>query len=221
MFYGELEYWEKRYASIGSNEVFDWYLPYATKDSSGCVVVGLGLRSELLAAVGVPDNRKVLVVGCGLSLLGEGLASDGFADVTCVDFSLAAIEHMRARSGEPPRPSYQVADCSKLTEVFQLSSFDVVVDKGMLDATMCGKDSEVQYDKLMKVTDEIYSVLRPKGLFIHITTTARVDGQKSALFRNPAIPWSEITAVRLEPEIPSNDCAEFLRRPYWLFRLVK
>lgn len=44
--------------------------------------------------------------------------------------------------------------------------FDAVLDKGTLDAIMCGHDS---YDNACLMIAEVYRVLRPGGVFVEIT----------------------------------------------------
>ena len=49
---------------------------------------------------------------------------------------------------------------------FKSGTFDVVIDKAVLDAVACGPQKKVYVDKMVS---EIYRVLSPEGLYISVT----------------------------------------------------
>jgi len=88
-------------------------------------------------------DKKMLVPGCGNSDLSSLMYDDGCVNITNVDFSKVAIKHMltsnlRAR----PKMKWAVMDMTKTT--FGDGSFDVVFDKGSIDALMSESSDESQ-----------------------------------------------------------------------------
>ncbi|KAL3162008.1 Methyltransferase-like protein 13 [Trebouxia sp. C0009 RCD-2024] len=92
--YGAREYWECRYhddpvighcqrKGVLSNE---WYLQYEM------------LKTFLHKHVSADDH--VLIPGCGLSLLGEQMAADGYKSLLAVDYSETCIQTMQARGAQ-------------------------------------------------------------------------------------------------------------------------
>jgi hypothetical protein len=87
---------------------------------------------------------RTLVVGCGNSLLSEELHRDGLCDVLSTDFSEVVIDQMTQRY-QVSLPSLQF----KTVEAQQVhrdhpEEFDVVVDKGTLDAVLCSGDNSAK-----------------------------------------------------------------------------
>jgi SAM-dependent methyltransferase len=121
--YGDAPYWEARYAAEPTP--FDWYVEYE--------------RLAPLLHRYVRRDAAVLHVGAGLSRLQEGMATaGGYADVLNVDISEVAVAAMAARHAAlAPALSYAVADVRAMPELAD-ASFDAVVDKGTLDALVCG-----------------------------------------------------------------------------------
>ncbi|KAI5349847.1 hypothetical protein L3X38_002751 [Prunus dulcis] len=78
---------------------------------------------------------RILVPGCGTSHLSEHLYDVGFKAITNIDLSEIAISDMLCRNAcQRPGMKWQVMDIT--TMQFEDESFDVVVDKGGLDALM-------------------------------------------------------------------------------------
>ncbi|ETV77274.1 hypothetical protein, variant 1 [Aphanomyces astaci] len=158
--YGSVEYWDNRYIEAGNQASFEWFFPY--KDVQG------SLESYLR-----PDKslERVLVLGCGTSALGADLRKSGFHHITCVDFSGAAIRSMMARLGTttqnlPPIQYLQmdVRDMSALAD----NSFDVVIDKGVLDSVVCDVSNSVGATKMIA---EVRRVLQAKSSVFFVFST--------------------------------------------------
>jgi len=77
------------------------------------------------------------VAGCGTSALSHDLHELGYRDITSVDFSPACIAAMRARHARCPGLRWAVMDARALA--FPDAAFDVVMEKGTLDALMAGE----------------------------------------------------------------------------------
>ncbi|CAN6337711.1 unnamed protein product [Urochloa humidicola] len=93
--YGAAAYWDARYSSgshasaAGGGEFFDWYQTYTA------------LRPLLRARI--PAASRVLMLGCGNSLLSEDMAKDGYEDIVNIDISSVVIEQMREKHKEIPQ----------------------------------------------------------------------------------------------------------------------
>uniref|UniRef100_A0A0D9WG56 Methyltransferase type 11 domain-containing protein n=1 Tax=Leersia perrieri TaxID=77586 RepID=A0A0D9WG56_9ORYZ len=118
--YGAATYWDARYSSPSSTggsgggrggEFFDWYQTYPA------------LRPLLRARL--PTSSRMLMLGCGNSLLSEDMVKDGYEEVVNIDISSVVIEQMREKHMD-------VRDMS----FFGDETFDCVLDKGTLDAMM-------------------------------------------------------------------------------------
>ncbi|KAH0992584.1 hypothetical protein GBA52_004067 [Prunus armeniaca] len=86
-----------------------------------------------------PDSQiqplRILVLGCGTSLLSEHLYDVGLKAITNIDLSEIAISDMLCHNAcQRPGMKWQVMDIT--TMQIEDESFDVVVDKGGLDALM-------------------------------------------------------------------------------------
>ena len=162
--YSSLSYWENRYTNEHL-EIFEWYQTYET------------LKEKIGEYFKTTD--KVLNVGCGTSKFAEDLYIDDIKDVTNIDFSENAIKIMVEYYQEQQvEMNYKKMDVCEMTE-FADKTFDVVFDKALLDAMLCGENALMTVEKMMK---EIYRVLKDEGFYIIISNTNE-DGRK-LLFDN-------------------------------------
>mmetsp|Transcript_13474 Transcript_13474/g.23844 ORF Transcript_13474/g.23844 Transcript_13474/m.23844 type:complete len:236 (-) Transcript_13474:513-1220(-) len=147
--YSEVAYWDQRYAR--EPVPFDWYQGYH------------GL--QIIINYYLKKNYKLLQVGVGTSRLQEEMVEAGFQDITNIDYSKVVIEQMKKQHESIPQLSYLVSDVRNMPEI-KTKSFDGVIDKGTLDAIVCGPNA---FDNGKKALGEIYRVLRPGGVFLLIT----------------------------------------------------
>eukprot|EP00455_Lapot_gusevi_P022854 TRINITY_DN2379_c0_g1_i1.p1 TRINITY_DN2379_c0_g1~~TRINITY_DN2379_c0_g1_i1.p1 ORF type:complete len:226 (+),score=82.28 TRINITY_DN2379_c0_g1_i1:83-679(+) len=156
--YGDLGYWNTRYES--SDSTYDWYLSYA--DLKEQMTAALAGGADRVASL----NRAapVLVVGCGNSLLSEDLYNDSFTDILSIDYSEVVIDKMKQKYAQTPALRFEQADVRELP--YRDGSFQYVIDKGTLDAILCGSDSE---RNAMAMLRQIERILVPKGRFIVVT----------------------------------------------------
>lgn len=120
---------------------------------------------------------SILLVGCGNSALPRILhnAFDTAVEVTCLDYSPICINMIRSMYQEScPNMSFVVGDATKLqdvhwdddtTEQSKDKQFDVIVDKGLLDALMCGDGFDI--DQLMDGTNHVLTS-QDWGLYVLI-----------------------------------------------------
>lgn len=106
---------------------------------------------------------SILVIGCGNSSLPRILhdAFDHPVRVTCLDYSKVCIDMIQEMySGLCPNMDFIVGDATKLKEVVcnnyveaDCHQYDIVIDKGLMDALMCGEGFDV--DNLQKEIDNV------------------------------------------------------------------
>ena len=114
-----------------------------------------------------------------LTKFAEDLYIDDIKDVTNIDFSENAIKIMVEYYQEQQvEMNYKKMDVCEMTE-FADKTFDVVFDKALLDAMLCGENALITVEKMMK---EVYRVLKDEGYYIIISNTNE-DGRK-LLFDN-------------------------------------
>eukprot|EP01087_Luapelamoeba_hula_P010959 TRINITY_DN2931_c0_g1_i2.p1 TRINITY_DN2931_c0_g1~~TRINITY_DN2931_c0_g1_i2.p1 ORF type:complete len:141 (-),score=26.85 TRINITY_DN2931_c0_g1_i2:121-543(-) len=88
--------------------------------------------------------------------------NDGYKAIVNCDISPVVIEHMRTLQ---PHMEWKVLDVTNLDTV-ENATFDYILDKGTLDAILCGEGSFENAEKMMK---EMSRILKPGGCFMEIT----------------------------------------------------
>ncbi len=165
--YHELDYWNLRYAKVKG--LFDWYTDFSC------------MRHVVLPLIS--HDSKVLNVGCGNSRFAESLATLGYGRVTSVDISDVCINRMKERYASSTDKRLREmrwiqADGADLRG-FKDGEFDLVVDKGTIDALVCGEESNNA--TVRGIVSEAYRVLRHGGVFLCVSYGA--PPTRLALFR--------------------------------------
>ena len=143
--YGMAEYWDSRYKREETKE-FDWYFDWEE------------YFEENIGKLGICS--PVLVVGCGNSVMSKKMEECGIAPIVSMDISRVVCHTMAERTGG----CYVPMDVCAMQ--FRDESFDCVIDKGTLDAVLCGQGYAENVTKMMK---EIARVLTVGGTFLEIT----------------------------------------------------
>lgn len=87
---------------------------------------------------------------------------EGFHAVTSVDFSYSAIKFQQDFYRQDyPKLVFKHMDIRRLD--FNDASFDMVIDKAVLDAVICSDGSKTNVTSMLS---EIYRVLKPGGYYI-------------------------------------------------------
>jgi ubiquinone/menaquinone biosynthesis C-methylase UbiE len=142
--YAKKEYWNERFNNTDSN--FDWYADWEQ-------------LSKYFIPILIPDS-KILMVGCGNSKMSNQMFLSNYKHITNIDISDIVIQKMKAQY---PEMEWIEMDATKMA--FEDNSFDCVIDKGTLDAIMCGNDP-LPPANLIK---EMFRVTKKGGNFCIIT----------------------------------------------------
>jgi len=90
---------------------------------------------------------------------------DGFSDITSVDYSEVVIEKMQAQFRTAGKQlKFEVMDVRDIK--YKDETFDCIIDKGTLDAILCGSDSDKNSGQMLS---ECQRVLKKGGFFFVIT----------------------------------------------------
>jgi len=174
--YGSPSYWDERYAK--EDTTFDWYLSYN--------------RVKHLMQSFLKTTSKILMVGCGNSRMSEQMYEDGFNDITNIDISEVVIEQMKKKYAGYENMKFLAMDVKKLS--FPKDSFDVIIDKGTMDAILCGNNS---FHNAATMNGELSRVLVEGGHYVNISY-----GQPSTrleFLRRPELYWSvEVKTVDVD-----------------------
>ncbi|KAJ3066276.1 hypothetical protein HDU99_003896 [Rhizoclosmatium hyalinum] len=164
--FAKQDYWESRYkaeASTNPTETFEW-------------VKGWSFYSQAITPL-LNSTDKILHLGCGNSRFSIDMLQSGFPHHTNLDYSPAVIENMRNVFREHEETvEWVVGDIFELGKAVDGRQFDVVIDKGTLDAFLTGfpdddpwDPSEEVWDLVRKYMAQVHEAVKPGGLFLHIT----------------------------------------------------
>lgn len=146
------EYWDKFFIKRGS-KAFEWYGEYPEL----CGVLHKYIKTK----------DKLLVVGCGNSVISENLYDVGYHGIVNIDISDVVIRQMIDKNqSKRPDMKFLKRDVKKMD--FEDGEFGVVFDKGTLDALMVD-DSDAIVAEINAMFSEINRVLKQGGRYIIIT----------------------------------------------------
>ena len=143
--YAQANFWDERYAEKGG--FFDWYAEYPELKNA-------------FAEYNVSTQDRILMVGCGNSKLSYQMWKAGYQQIVSIDISPSVIEQMKK---EFPELVWEVMDATKMS--YKDGEFDVIIDKGTLDALISGKN----YDIAAQMCKECMRVTKENGQVLLIT----------------------------------------------------
>lgn len=158
------QYWDDFFAKRGS-DAFEWYGEYAE-------------MTQLLHKF-IRQSDRLLAIGCGNSNFSFDLFDAGYTHITNIDFSELVIEEMRRKdvlrykhlSSDPFSLStalqWIVGDMTQMSSISD-SSYQVILDKGALDALVSANQSEI-IQKAFEMYKEINRILTENGRYLCIT----------------------------------------------------
>uniref|UniRef100_A0A8D0BXV5 eEF1A lysine and N-terminal methyltransferase n=1 Tax=Salvator merianae TaxID=96440 RepID=A0A8D0BXV5_SALMN len=150
--FASAEYWERFFRQRG-DRAFEWYGEWKE------------LRRSLERYLRLQDS--ILVVGCGNSELSEQLYDEGYQDIINVDISEVVVKQMEKRSAHlRPKMTYAVMDVLQMD--FPDEHFQVVLDKGTLDALLTD-EKETTLSRGERMLAEISRVLQFGGRYLCVS----------------------------------------------------
>jgi len=183
--YATKQYWDE-FHNQHNNEPFEWFCNY--KDIKDIIETKI-----------INKNAKILEIGCGSSnMANEMVLQSGFTNIMCLDW----CQHVINQNIKYTQEMYK-NDTKKLNKLrqcihyivrdirnmdFKNRTFDVVIDKGTLDAIDCGNDIKMDgsnnnsnnngnnsklsdnFSDIVDISSRIHTILKPNGLFIIVTS---------------------------------------------------
>ncbi|XP_067893889.1 eEF1A lysine and N-terminal methyltransferase isoform X1 [Heterodontus francisci] len=163
--FSSAEYWETFFKKRGAS-AFEWYGTYVDH----CAVLHRYIKPK----------DKVLVVGCGNSELSEQMYDVGYQGITNIDISEVVIDQMKERNATR-RPTMVFMKMDMMQMEFGDSQFQVVLDKGTLDAVMTD-ESEETLRNVNRMFVEIGRVLQVGGRFVCISLAQEHIAKKAVSY---------------------------------------
>lgn len=161
--FGTQRYWEEFYSGDTADaEEFEWFCGYEDLRPF--------FRHFADSLISRTNRTRLLMAGCGNSKLSFEVYDDLVAgerlpvDIWNVDYAEAALQRLRGVA-EGRVMSWAVADLTQLSEEdFPTATFDLVLDKGTMDALFCAGPASVA-----AAVREMHRILRPGGRMIMVS----------------------------------------------------
>ena len=142
--YSKKSFWNERFEKTDSN--FDWYADWE--------------QLEKYFVEFLTQDSTILMVGCGNSKMSSQMYNSNFKNITNIDISDVVIAKMQKQF---PEMKWVEMDATKMD--FEDNCFDCTIDKGTLDAIMCGNDPSPP----AKMIREMHRVTKKGGHYCIIT----------------------------------------------------
>jgi hypothetical protein len=114
----------------------------------------------------LPKAGPLLQVGVGTSRIQADMALDGYTSIHSTDYSPVAIQRLQQLHADNPALTYAVADVRSMPE-YADGSYAGVLDKGTLDALLCGDDDTAAAAQMMA---EVWRLLQPGASYVMVTS---------------------------------------------------
>lgn len=115
----------------------------------------------------IKKTDNILVIGCGNSDLSSKLYDSGCQNITNLDFSSLVIAEMQSKNESRSNMKWIVGDMTNMADISN-ESFDVVLDKGALDA-LFSEDTSDRRHMVNEMYREISRVLKASGKYVCIS----------------------------------------------------
>jgi 2-polyprenyl-3-methyl-5-hydroxy-6-metoxy-1,4-benzoquinol methylase len=180
--YGSAEYWEERYAK--EDTLFDWLL--------GWKELGPVLTPR------IDQSAKIMHIGCGNSTMGMDLHESGYGrtkSIVNTDIAPTVIDQMKKRYTTEGL-EWVVDDATAMQ--FADASFDVLIDKGTMDALYCSLELTEKVALVRKMTKEYMRVVRPGG-WVYIISFGQPE-TRLALLQGEGVEWAQVQTEQIKVE---------------------
>ena len=190
--YGNPRFWEEAYAR-GDGEADEWYFELTYMVEKNAMP-----RVDSLPSVVANKEPQCLVLGCGKSTACELLHNHGYGHIVGIDIAKSAISAMRQQHRGHQDLVFLAMDvCKGGCATLKDASFDLVYDKGTLDAIFCAERDS--FERAAAALGETARLLKPGGTFVLVTHSDRSDWLYDEKYA-----W-HVNVLRLEPPAPPED----------------
>lgn len=193
--YAAAGYWEQRYnSSVGFHA---WY--YSFEDLKPLFERALGGDEEALSSC------SVLEIGCGDSPLISGFcrakapaqaqSQPQSLRLHGIDIAANIVEHLTAKQPRHTKNEllYSRMDATRLD--FSDQSFDLIVDKGTIDALLCEPNAALKTESVTQVFTEAFRVMKGGQAALMVVSHMQPDSDE----------WGEVVENYLLPAIERSD----------------
>jgi SAM-dependent methyltransferase len=170
--FGLKRYWDDVYAGRGSFPAseYSWYYDY----NQIRPYLNPYLQ-KLNDAVSKPKKCHIYVPGIGNDpIIIDLVASGCFTQITAHDYSHFAIQRQREILTELPDSKaknieVQLAVSNIVQETPGYEMFDIILEKGLLDAIYLSDDSDEQHGRLENAVQNLIASLKPRGILVSVS----------------------------------------------------
>ena len=142
--YSKPEFWNERFKTTKGN--FDWYTEWDN-------------LKKYCQNIGLAKDAKILQVGCGNSTMSGKMYEDGWTNITNIDISDAVIDKMKEDHDKKGMTDMKWLTMDATKMIFEDNSYDLVIDKGTIDALFCGDDVSIVWG----IISEMKRVCKQEG----------------------------------------------------------
>lgn len=172
--YADPSTWDARYSNTDST--FDWYATYTElKD----------VMDEFSPASAAGET---LMVGCGNSELSSQMHAAGYTSMVNIDISPLVVQKMEEKYSDLGM-EWLAMDATAMD--FPAGRFGLAVDKGTVDAMMCGEDGR----EAAGLCAEVWRTLRPGGIFMLVSHNGKRQhllDESVRLVGTPGASWERL-----------------------------
>lgn len=155
--YGEKLFWDNRYGS--ENDPFDWLCDWNQLEATITPLITQTALNDDVTPKHVP---RILCVGCGNAPFSAQMYYEGgFTNLINIDYSEVVIIQQKQKW---PNLAWVFMDALDMD--FADNEFDIIVDKSLIDTTMCYKSGKEATSLLFS---ELHRVLKPGGRLMMVS----------------------------------------------------
>jgi ubiquinone/menaquinone biosynthesis C-methylase UbiE len=157
------------------------------------------LRPHLVPHFAKDTDFEILIPGCGNSELGAHLYDEGFVNITNIDISAVVINFMTERYSDREEMEFTKMDATNM-EFLPNDCFNLIVDKAVLDAQLCGEDN---FNNVSMMINEMYRVLKPGGVYVCVSYG--VPATRMGYLKTPNLDWTVTNSKLAKPRVEGFD----------------